>query len=168
MNEIFNRRSIRKYNNKTIEQEKIDRLLRAAMQAPSARNQQPWEFLVINERNLLDELANVSPYSKMLLTAPLAIILLANENKMTVPAKWQQDLAAANQNMMLEAVSLDLGSVWLGIYPDQERVDYISKLFNLPENIKVFSIVVIGYPDDDQENKFIDRFDPTKIRYNKY
>ncbi len=168
MNEIFTRRSIRKYQDKPVEQEKIDRLLRAAMQAPSAKNQQAWEFIVVNDKQKLMELSNVSPYAKMLQLAPLAFVLLGNEDQMKVPEKWQQDLAAANQNMLLEAVNLDLGAVWLGVYPDIDRVNFISNLFDLPDNIKVFSIVVVGYPDETQENKFVDRFDKSRVRYNKY
>ncbi len=168
MNEIFNRRSIRKYKNEPVEKEKIDRLLRAAMQAPSARNQQPWEFIVIDDRETLVELSNVSPYAKMLETAPLAIVLLANEEIMTVPDKWQQDMGAANQNLLLEAVSLDLGAVWLGIAPDVDRVEFIKQLFNLPCNIKAFSIVSIGYPEEGQANKFTDRFNSSVVKYNKY
>ncbi len=168
MNEIFTRRSIRKYQDIPVEQEKIERLLRAAMQAPSAKNQQPWEFIVVDDNSLLKKLSDVSPYAKMLESAPLAFILLGNEDKMTVPAKWQQDLSAANQNMLLEAVSLDLGAVWLGIAPDEERVNFINKLFSLPANIKVFSIVSVGYPSVEFSNKFVDRFDASKIRYNKF
>ncbi len=168
MNEIFRRRSIRKYQDKLVEQDKIDRLLRAAMQAPSAKNQQPWEFIVVNDREILNTLSNVSPHSKMLSSAPLAFILLGNKDTMKVPEKWQQDLAAANQNMLIEAVSLELGAVWLGIAPDIERVNFIKEVFALPSNIEPFSVVVVGYPDSSQENKFIDRFDPSKIKYNKY
>ena len=97
MDAIFQRRSIRKYKNTPVEKEKIELLLRAAMQAPSAGNQQPWEFIIVENKETLKKLSNVSPFSKMLAAAPLAIVLLANKNNMRYPEYWQQDMAAATQ-----------------------------------------------------------------------
>ncbi len=168
MKEIFTRRSIRKFQSRQVEKEKVEKLLRAGMQAPSAGNQQPWEFLVVNDRELLDKMSTAGAYATILKTAPLAIITLANDSNMKFPDYWQQDMAAATENILLEVVCQNLGGVWIGIYPDEPRTDLVNETFNLPSNIKPFSIIAVGYPENGHENKFIDRFNSTKITYNKY
>lgn len=168
MENIFTRRSIRKYENRQVEKEKIEKLMRAAMQAPSAGNQQPWEFLVIENKESLVKLSKVSPYAGMLAEAPLAIIVLSNAEKMRFPEYWQQDLSAATQNILLEAVELGLGSVWLGISPLKEREDFIKEIFNLPPQITPFNIIVLGYPSEGQENKFVDRYYELRVHFEKY
>lgn len=168
MENIFKRRSIRKYKDVKVEDEKIEKLLRAAMQAPSAGNQQPWEFIVIQNKEKLLQLSNLSIYAKPLESAPLAIIVLANKDRMRFSENWEQDLGAATQNILLEAVELDLGSVWLGVAPGEERMNFIKEMFNLNENIKPYSVIAVGYPMEDEENKFIDRFDETRVHYENY
>ena len=166
MKEIFNRRSIRQYLPQPVEKEKLERLLRAAMQAPSAGNQQPWEFIVIENQELLQKLALMSPYAAAIKNAPAVIVMLGNKSKMKFPENWQMDLSAAAQNILLEAVHLDLGAVWLGVAPLEERVHYVEELFKLPENIWPFGVIALGYPAG--ENKFIDRYDAERVHYNKY
>lgn len=166
METIFKRRSIRRYEDKQVENEKIEKLLRAAMQAPSAGNQRPWEFIVVKDKETLKRLSNVSPYSNMVATANLAIVLLSNKDYMKYPEYWQQDMAAATQNLLLEASYLGLGAVWLGIAPLKERMEYVKEIFDLPENVDVFAIVPIGYPLE--ENKFIDRFEQERIKFERY
>lgn len=163
MNAIFQRRSIRKYQNKPVEKEKIEKILKAAMQAPSAGNQQPWEFLVVENKETLKKLSHVSAYSSMIAEAPLAIVLLGNNERIKIPEFWEQDMGAATQNLLLQVVELDLGAVWLGVAPMQDRIDYIQSLFNLPENIKPFAVVPVGYPAE--SNRFIDRFDKNRIHF---
>lgn len=167
MNAIFKRRSIRKYKDVPVEEEKLEKLLRAAMQAPSAANQQPWEFIVVQDKENLKKLSKMSPYSKMIEKAPLALILLGNEEKMKFSSNWQQDMGAAAENILIEAVELELGGVWLGVAPIEDRVDYINKMFHLKENIKPYCVIALGYPDE-EENKFIDRFDENRIHYEIY
>ncbi len=111
MNEIFTRRSIRRYVDKPVEQEKIERLLKAAMQAPSAGSQRPWEFIVVQDKERLAQLAQASPYAGPTKDAPLAIVVLANRSALKFPENWQMDVSAATENMLLEAVHLDLGAV---------------------------------------------------------
>ncbi|WDC85340.1 nitroreductase family protein [Caloramator sp. mosi_1] len=166
MEVIFKRRSIRRYQDKEVEKEKIEKLLRAAMQAPSAGNQRPWEFIVVKDKAILEKLSSVSPYSKMIAKANLAIVLLCNKKYMKYPEYWQQDIAAATQNLLLEAVYLGLGAVWLGIAPLKERMEYVKGIFNLPENIDVFSIVPVGYPLE--ENKFVDRYEENRVKFDRY
>jgi len=126
MDEIFERRSIRKYKKKKVEEEKIEKLLKAATAAPSAGNEQPWHFIVIRDRDKLNHLAEVHPYAKMLKEASLAIAVCADLDKQRHEGFWVQDCAAATQNILLEAVSLDLGAVLIGAYPNQEREIVVS------------------------------------------
>lgn len=164
MKEIFNRRSIRKFTNKPVEKEKIEKLLRAAMQAPSAANQQPWEFIVVEGEEALKELAQTSPYAKPVESSGVTFVLLADTRTYRVPSAWQQDMSAAAQNLLLEAVHLDLGGVWLGVSTSQEIADNVSKFYALPEYIVPFALLAVGYPNE-QENVFVDRYVPEKIHY---
>jgi nitroreductase len=166
MNSIFTRRSIRKYLNKPVESEKVEQLLKAAMQAPSAGNQQPWEFIVVQDKELLRKLSLTSPYAGPVKEALVAIVVLGNKENIKFPEYLQQDLSAATQNLLLQAVELELGAVWLGVAPLEERMKYITELFDLPESILPFAVVPVGYPEI--ENKYIDRYEKAKIHYGKY
>jgi len=163
---IFERRSIRKYKKKKVEEEKIEKLLKAAAAAPSAGNEQPWHFVVIRDRELLDHLAEVHPYAKMLKEAPLAIAVCGDLDKQRHEGFWVQDCAAATQNILLEAVSLDLGAVWIGAYPNQKREKVVSKALEVPQNIKTVSLISIGYSD--QEKGKTDRLCNEIIHYDKW
>jgi len=168
MESIFIRRSIRKYKAQPVEKEKTDKLLRAAMQAPSAGNQQPWEFIVVQDKANLKALSGMSPYSKLIAKAPLAIVLIGNEERMQFPENWEHDMGAAAENILLEAVESGLGAVWLSAAPLDERMNYIRKLFGLPESIKPFCVIAAGYPEDGQKNVFIDRYDKSRVHYEKF
>ena len=167
MNSIFTRRSVRKFLDKAVEPEVIDRMLRAAMQAPSATNQQPWEFIVIDDRQTIDRLADFSPYAKMLPGAPLAVVILEKQG-MRAPRFTEQDLGAAVQNLMLQAVKEGLGTVWMGVGRNSERETFLTEMFNLPETVKPFAVLAIGYPAEENANRFVDRYDETRVHYNKY
>lgn len=168
MEEIFNRRSIRVFQDREIEKNKIDKLLRAAMQAPSAMNGQPWEFIVVQDKEKLENLSKMSAYSKMVAKAPLAIILLGNKKFMRAERFFPQDMGACSENLLLEAAHLELGAVWLGVFTVSERENYIRKMYDLPEEVTPFGVIVLGYPGDGQENKFVDRFNPDRVHYEKY
>lgn len=168
---IFIRRSIRSFlKDKKVEPEKIDTLLRAAMQAPSACNKQPWEFLVIDDEKVIESIAPIDKHFVLAAKAPLVIIVLGNENTTyrgsNGLAWYPLDLSAAIQNILLQATKLDLGSLWIGTYPDEVRINGLKKHFNMPEHITPFAVIAIGYSDD--KHKFIDRFDNSKVHYNKY
>lgn len=164
-NMIFQRTSIRKYNEQTVKEEQIELLLKAAMSAPSARNIQPWEFITIQNKETLKKIADFSSSAHMLKEASLAIVVCANINKEIPAVKgknyWIQDCSAATENILLEATELGLGSVWIGTFPKEEMVKPVSELLKLPENIIPFSIISIGYPEGDNKPK--DKFDRTKI-----
>ena len=166
MNEIYKRRSIRKFKNKAIEKSVISEVIRAGMNAPSAGNEQPWEFLIIDDHSILDEIPMVHPYAAMTKQAPLAIIICGDRNLFNHGDYWIQDCSAATQNILLSITEHNLGAVWLGVYPMEERVKGIRELLNLPENIIPFSIIPVGYPME--EKKPNNRFDEDRIHYNKW
>jgi nitroreductase len=163
---IHTRRSIREYLDKPIPEELVTKLLAAAMAAPSARNQQPWEFVVITDKSLLGKTPSINPYTQMAVDAPLAILVCGNLHIETSPGYWVVDCAAAVQNMLLCAHALGLGAVWTGTYPNEERMDGYTELFNLPEHVVPHTLVVIGYPA--QQLSPEDRFRPERIHYNSW
>lgn len=148
---------------------KIDKLLRAAMQAAGSRmGAEPWEFIVVKNKETIKKLSEIDSNTKLLANASLAIVLLANMERVHYKQLWQQDMSAASENLLLEAANLGLGAVWLGIAPIEERMDKIRKIFNLKEEIRPFNIISIGYPAEGLENKFIDKFDESRVFYEKY
>ena len=163
---IFTRRSIRKYTNQEITSEQIELILKAGMYSPSASNQQPWHFIVINDTLILNHIKEVHPYAKMLGQAQLAILVCGDVNLELSKDYWVVDCSAATQNMLLAAHGIGLGAVWLGIHPRVERKNEIRKIFNLPENIQPASLISIGYPDENKEMP--KRFKPERIHYNAW
>lgn len=143
---VFARRSIRAYTAEPVTDEQVDRLLRAAMAAPSAGNQQPWRFVVVSDRATLAEIPSVHPYSGMLEHAPLAIVVCGVEEGQRWPQYWVQDCSAAVENILIEAVLLGLGAVWLGVYPLDERVLGLRRLLGIPDEVIPFAVVPIGHP----------------------
>lgn len=165
MKAIDIRRSVRKFKNQDVEQEKIEKLMRAAMQAPSAGNQQPWEFVIVQEQGRREKISKMNPYSKIAVDTPLVIVVAANKERLRFAENMEQDLGACTENILLEAVELDLGAVWMSTYPQEERIACIRDAVNLPENLIPYCIVIVGYPDKEDANHFIDRFDETRIHY---
>jgi len=166
MKEIFERRSIRKYKDKPVEDKLLRKLLQAAMAAPTAGNQQDWEFVIIKNRNILNLITKVHPYSQMLEQAPAAIAVCADLNRESHKGYWVQDCAAATQNILLEAQHLGLGACWLGVYPREERVKGIKEILNLPENVMPLSVIAVGYSTE--EKPPANRFDESKIHVDKW
>jgi nitroreductase len=161
---IHTRRSIRVYQNKPVAEETITKLLAAAMAAPSAMNQQPWEFIVVTNRDVLDQISTINPNAQMAERAPLAILVCGNLQRETSPGYWVVDCAAAVQNMLLCAHALGLGAVWTGTYPNEDRMDGYTELFHLPEHVLPHTLVVVGYPAEQRPHP--DRFQPARIHYN--
>ncbi len=166
MKALFTRRSIRHYKPDPVPENLIRELLRAAMNAPSAGNEQPWHFVVIYERSNMEAITGVHPHSRMLHEAPVAILVCADRHLFQYPEYWIQDCAAATQNILVMAADLGLGSVWLGVYPDQSRIEGLRKIFSLPENIIPFSLVPIGWPDETKDPN--NRFDQSRIHYDSW
>ncbi len=163
---ITTRRSIRKYLKQAVNQEQIDILLEAAMFAPSARNEQPWHFIAVTDREMLNKIMQSHPYAAMLKDASLAIVVLADINIEKTEGYWVQDCSAATQNILLSAHAMGLGSVWLGVYPRDERMLAVKTLFNLPENIQPLSIIAIGYTNEQKAQP--ERFIKERIHYNNW
>jgi nitroreductase len=161
---ILKRRSIRKYSGKTVNKSDILLLLKAGMYAPSARNEQPWHFIVIDDRGILNRIREAHPYASMLSDAALAILVCGDENLELSKGYWPVDCAAATENILLSAHALGLGAVWLGVYPRQERQSAISEIFELPSHIQPFSLISIGHPAE--EKGVPDRFKEERIRWN--
>ncbi len=161
---ILKRRSIRRYSGRPVDKSDIDIVLKAAMHAPSARNQQPWHFMVIDRQDLLERIADIHPYASMLPQAELAILILGDENLELSKGYWPVDCAAATQNILLAAHALGLGAVWLGVYPREERQKGLSELFRLPGNIHPFSLVSVGYPAEKKAPA--ERFNSERVRRN--
>jgi nitroreductase len=124
----------------------VEKLLRAAMMAPSAGNQQPWEFIVLTDRALLDEMPGIHPYCQMIRQAPVAVLVCGNVAREKHPGYWPQDCSAAITNLLLAAHALGLGAVWTGIYPRDERVQEFRAKFGLPEHVVPLALIPIGWP----------------------
>jgi nitroreductase len=166
MDFILSRRSIRQYTNQPVSAQQVRDLLAAAMAAPSAGNQQPWHFVVMDDRAVLDQVPSFHPHSTMIREAPLAIAVCADLTKATHPGMWVQDCSAATENLLLAAHAMGLGAVWLGIYPRDERVAGLRRLLALPENVMPLSLIPIGYPAE--EKPPADRFQESRIHRNRW
>ena len=143
---IFARRSVRKYTDKEVEASHIKILLEAGMAAPSGRNLKPWHFVAITGRKTLDLLAEAHPHGKMLFEATAAILVCGD---MAIsPDYWIQDCSAATENILVAATGLGLGSVWLGCHPREDRVSAIKKILVIPDEIGILSLIAIGHPGE--------------------
>jgi nitroreductase len=163
---ILTRRSIRQYTDAPVADEIVQKMLRAAMYAPSAVNTQPWEFVVITDRAILDEIPNRHPFARMAAQAPLAILVCGDIEREMGRGYWVQDCSAATQNLLLAAHGLGLGAVWCGIHPRQDRIAAFREFFNLPEHIAPLGLIVIGYPAEQRQTD--ERFQPDKVHYNRW
>ena len=161
---IFTRRSIRKYTDEPIGGEIVATLLKAGLQAPSAKNLQPWHIVVLTRREILDRIPKFHPYAAMLREAPLALLVCGDRQAQPMEGYWVQDCSAVTQNILLAAHSLGLGAVWLGVYPREDRIRGVCELLKLPLHITPLSLIALGRPDEKKEPA--DRFDPKKIHYN--
>lgn len=164
MKEIFSRRSVRRYEDRPVDEEKIKKILRAAMYAPSAGNEQPWHFVIVKDKNILHEITSFHPYTQMLKEAPLGLVVCADMSNLKHDGDfWIQDIAASIQNILLQAEALGVGTCWCGLYPKEEFVKRVSGLINLPEHIIPVAIVAMGYPTEKREVK--ERYDPDRVHY---
>ena len=169
LNNILNRTSVRSYKDKPVEKEKIEKLLRAGMAAPTAVNKQPWHFIVVTDKSQLQKLSEANPYAEMAAKAPLAIVVCGDMDKaLKGEARefWVQDCSAATENILLAATGMELGAVWTGTYPSKERCAAVAKVLGLPESLIPLNTIVIGYPDGEVSPK--DKWKKENISYNMY
>ena len=163
MENIMTRKSVRDYESKAVEDEKVERLLKAAMSAPSARNKQPWRFVVVKEKETLRMFSGKFKSMGMAEKAPLAIVVCGERGG---DAYWVQDASAATENMLLAAHAMGLGAVWCGVYPASDRVAEVSAILSLPDSIVPLCVVPVGYPAEDPAPK--DKWRVENIRYGKW
>lgn len=164
MEAIYKRRSIRRYTGDPVSREQLLDLISAGMSAPSAGNEQPWHFIVIDDRGLLDRVPDVHPHAQMVRQAPVAILVCGDLMLEKHPGFWVQDCAAATENILIAVASRGLGSVWLGVYPREDRVAGMRKLLDLPDHIVPFALLPVGYPAEKKGPR--DDFDISRVRYN--
>ena len=162
MNSIYTRVSIRKYQDKPVEKEKIRAILRAAMQAPSAVNQQPWEFYVVTDKEILNQLSKATPFAGMTKDAPVAIVA-AYRKDCKLPPFAQIDMSIAMENLWLETGEQGLGGVWLGIAPAEERMKLVENIVRIPDTLRAFAIFPLGYPAEERKQQ--DRYDESRIHW---
>lgn len=165
---IFNRKSVRVYQDKLIDTETLEMLVRAGIAAPSGADTRSWEFIIVNDKKMLHILADNLKYGKMLKNAGGAIVVCAKPEKSVFEGDqyWLCDGSAATENILLAAESLGLGAVWVSCYPNQERIDNAKKVLSLPKDVEPLCVVSLGYPKSQQEPK--DKYDPTKIHWGKW
>lgn len=166
---IFNRKSIRKYTDQKISKEDIETILKAGMAGPSAVNARPWSFIVVEDRETLNKMADGNGKAAQLLKeAPLGILVCGDIDRTYPLARdyWVIDGAIACQNMILAATELGIGSVWLGTYPQDEKVKAQSAIFDLPESIIPHSIIAFGYAAQDGIER--EKWEAGRVHYEKW
>ena len=163
MKEIFERVSIRKYEDRPVEKEKIEAVLKAAMAAPSAGNQQPWEFWVVSDREKINALSQISPYSGCAKGAPVVLVTCSRDADAMFPEMIPTDLAIATENAWLEITAQGMGGVWLGTAPLEDRMKQVEEILGIPECIRAYALLPFGYPAEARRQQ--DRYDESRIHW---
>ena len=166
MKEIFSRRSIRKFTPEPVTEQEVEKLLRAAMNAPSACNEQPWEFVVIRDSKVMQEIRKLHIYFGPLDTADCAIVVCGHLKREVAPGFWVQDCSAAMENLLLETEYLGLGAVWMGVYPLDARVAAVKEILGLPEDVIPLGVAAVGRPAIQVEPA--DRYQPDRIHRDRW
>lgn len=166
MEAVLERRSIRKYTDQEVPDELVNELLKGAMSAPSAGNERPWHFIVIRNKDVLQEIPKFNPHAQMLDHAPLAILVCGDLGLEKYEGYWVQDCSAATENILIMVQEKGLGAVWLGVYPERNKVEAFKKIMSLPENVVPFSLISIGFPAEKRDVD--DRFDKTRVHYERW
>lgn len=164
---IHSRKSVRTYTDQSVDRAILTDIVKAGMAAPSGMDRRPWEFVIVDNREILDKLSEGSPYAKMLLTAPAAIIVCGNMDEATGGSfYWYLDCSAAAQNILLATEAMGLGGTWTAAYPYEERMNIIREAVNLPSNIGALCVIPIGYPTGKEMPK--NKYNEAKIHINKW
>ncbi len=166
---ILTRSSVRTYTTEKVSDEQVEMMLRAGMSAPTAGNRQPWELVVITDREILDTIPSIIKYAYMSAEAPLAIVVLGNPEVSLHADYWVQDCSAVTENILLAAHAMGLGAVWCGVYPNYSpvgRVEKMQELLNVPKEWVPLNVIVVGHPNKEATIK--DKWKPEKVHYNKY
>ena len=166
---ILSRTSIRTYTRQSVSDEIKSAIVHAGMAAPSGVNRQPWEFILIDDREILNALADSLPYAKMTAQAPFAVAVCGNSDRFLEgedATLWVQDVSAASENILLAAHALGLGAVWTCLYPHKDRMEAASRILNLPEGIVPFSLIPAGYPA--KLHAPIDKWHAERVHHNRF
>lgn len=163
---LLTRRSIRKYTDEKIGDEDLHKILDAAMHAPSARNEQPWHFVVVRDPAIREVLSKTTPYTHMAADAPVVIVVCGDLDQDKAEGMWVQDCAAATENLMLAARGLNIGTVWCGVHPVGNREEHVRKALNLPEKIIPFNLVCMGHPAQDFRRE--ERFNKDRVHCDRW
>ncbi len=166
LNILYKRRSIRRYRNRPVAPELVNELLRAAMSAPSAGNEQPWQFVIITRRDLLDRIPDIHPYAGMVKEAQVAILVCGDLDREKHQGFWVQDCSAATENILIAAAGLGLGAVWCGVHPRQDRVNAFRLLLGIPQRVVPFALIPIGWPAEEKGSS--DRYDSSRVHYDEW
>ncbi len=167
---IHHRKSVRKYTENPVSKEDLLTLVKAGMAAPSAKNIQPWEFIIVSNRAAMDSLAEHLPYAKMLKEAPAAIVPCGNMSYAPAdgrhPLLWYLDCAMAAQNILLAAEAMGLGAVYTAAYPYEDRMAAVATALSLPQNVLPLCVIPVGYPAGENQPK--DKWKEEKVRWEKW
>ncbi|MBE5834228.1 MAG: nitroreductase family protein [Butyrivibrio sp.] len=163
MEELFKRVSIRKYQDKPVEKEKIEQILKAAMAAPSAGNQQPWEFYVVTDKEKIKALSECSPYSSCAKNAPVVLVPCYRTEGLMFPEFDTIDLAIATENAWLEVDSLGLGGVWLALAPIADRIEKADAVLGIGDELHAYALLPFGYPAESRAQQ--DRYDESRVHW---
>lgn len=166
MKAILSRRSIRKYTGEPVSDEDLKQILEAAMAAPSACNQQPWHFIVVKDPEILAKIPKVQPYTRMVESAGMAIIVCAEPSLETCKGFWEQDTTAATMNILHAVNALGLGACWCGIHPNMKPVNGIRELLGIPDSVIPLNVIAVGHPDE--EKAPADRFKKERVHLDKW
>ena len=165
---LFARRSIRRYTEQPVEEEKVQVLLQAAMAAPSAANYRPWHFVVVTDATTRAALAQANQFVRMLAEAPLCIVpcgeLALSHPRW--PEFWVQDLSAATENLLLAATALGMGAVWCGCFPKPDRIGGVRRILDIPEGVVPLGLIAVGYPAEEKEPRT--QYDPERVHRGRW
>ena len=161
MNAIFKRVSVRRFQDVPVEEDKVYQILQAGMNAPSGGNQKPWEFYVVTNQEKLNQLAQTSRYSAFTKNAPVTIVPCLRTEHLIYPELTALDISLACENILLEITELGLGGVFLAVYPYEDRMKHVRQVLELPDNLRAFSLIPLGYPI--QQRIRTNTFDSSKI-----
>ena len=167
---IMGRRSIRRYRSTPVDRDVVEALLKAGMAAPSASNRQPWELVVVTDKDTRECLARIHPYAKMVTQAPVCIIVCGNRRRFyrdeELRGYWIQDCSAVTENILVAATSFGLGTCWCGVFPNKAVVEPVSGVLGLPEGVTPLNLIAVGYPNIDPRVK--DKWRPDRVHWEQW
>ncbi|MDF2538706.1 MAG: nitroreductase [Herbinix sp.] len=163
---IYTRRSVRRFTGEPVSDQDLEAVLKAGFHAPSAHNLQPWDFIVIKNKEKFEQIAKAHTYAKMLPKAEICILLCGDTNKQQMTGFLIEDCSAAMENMLLAAHGIGLGAVWCGLYPVTELTDAMRQICFIPDHIIPVGMMVLGHKGE--EKKAAERYDTTKLHYEEW